>query len=695
MENSNINKKIKQASEMKHLTVKENFDYYNSIIDDIQKNLDRLIADFETDESEYETINYIFKSLNLDYDKREFDEKLKMFDLFKYSSFGSTKHSANNKCVLFRFNSLRNFVAYWKSLSHTNKIIYENRNELYNYIPLKRIKKLAYAEYYTKDILKELNVDYKITKLLCNSNPYTIINIHDLNKLTWMKDKYHPLSLKEFLETYNICYNVIQNYFEILNIKLVKPYNKKDSYFETQEDWDKVAELITDKKKRADVLFQYKYGMSKSEFYKKDNKDKNKYIEENKIFTCRSASKYLGIEGATFKNYADELGIKPIGKIKKIYDSYSIEQIEYIKKVKHLDLDFSKYVTISQLSKELNYYSSQCVNALESSNIQPITVCAINYYPKEDSIKVITKFRNCAKSHRTSSLENGIKNILLENKIEFLENTKPIKSPVTNRPLELDIIIPSKKVAIEFDGIYYHSEGMLMRAYNYNDEKVLNLWNRNYYKTELAEQIDLQVLHIRDVDWLRNRKTPQINSLINRFTLPPNTLLFDYEIKEVEYEESLKFHKENSIFNFDDFDKSFGLYQDNKLIQLVSLKGNKIINYSVNNYVILSRDEERIIFDWVKKKFKKASAEFIRDVYPIKYVERLGFKIKEKVLPTYEYAFKNKFWNRNWVESGKGLKFFREKGWVADYEDVKNLTEFLWNNKIAKYWNCGYLICEL
>ena len=69
-------------------------------------------------------------------------------------------------------------------------------------------------------------------------------------------------------------------------------------------------------------------------------------------------------------------------------------------------------------------------------------------------------------------------------------------------------------------------------------------------------------------------------------------ILFDYEIKEVDYEESLKFHKENSIFNSDDFDKSFGLYQDDELIQLVSLKENKIINYSVNNYVILSRDEE-------------------------------------------------------------------------------------------------------
>lgn len=695
MGNSIADRKIKQVSEMKHLEVKENFDYYNSIIDEIQENLDRLIADFETDESEYETVRYIVESLNLDYDRRDINRKLKMFDLFKYSIFGSTKHSANNKCVLFRFNSLRNFIAYWKSTPSKNRIIYENKEELYDYIPLRKIKNLTYMEYYNEDILKELNVDYKISKVLCNHN-YILISINDLDKLTWMRDTYHPLSLSEFVETYNADRSTINCYIKMMNIELCMPYNKKDTYFKNQEDWNKIAEFVSkSRKERSEIMLFHNHGKTRSDVSKELCEKQNAYIKENKIFTSVSGGKYLGINEATFRKYVKELNIKPIGKIKKIYNAYSIEQVELMKKVKHLDFDVSEYATINQLSKELDYYKGQCITALKSYNITPIYVQDIAYYPKEESIKVITKFKNCAKSHRTSSLENGIKNILLENKIEFLENTKPFKSPNTNRPLELDILIPSKNVAFEFDGIYYHSEGMLMCKYDYDDEKVLKLWNHNYYKTELGEQIDLQVLHIRDIDWLRNRKTSQINSLINRFTLSSNTLLFDYKIKEVDYEESLKFHKENSIFNSDNFDKSFGLYQDNELIQLVSLKENKIVNYSVNNYVILTKDEEKIIFDWLKKKFKKMSAEFIRDVYPTKYVERLGFKIKEKILPTYEYAFKNKFWDKDWVESGEGLKFFHKKGWIADYRNIENMTEFLWNNKIAKYWNCGYLICEL
>ena len=195
-----------------------------------------------------------------------------------------------------------------------------------------------------KDILKELNVNYKITNLICNSNFYILINVRDLDKLTWMRNKYHPLSLKEFLEVNYLDYNTIQDYLKILNIELIKPYNKSQLYFKNQEDCDKLANVMKNKIKRMDILYEYKYGMNRHEFLKKENEIKNKYIDENKIFTSRSASKYLGIDALTFKSYVNELGIKPIGKIKKIYDSYSIEQVEYIKKVR-LRLIESRFFT--------------------------------------------------------------------------------------------------------------------------------------------------------------------------------------------------------------------------------------------------------------------------------------------------------------------------------------------------------------
>lgn len=69
MGNSIADRKIKQVSEMKHLEVKENFDYYNSIIDEIQENLDRLIADYGNIENMTEFLwnNKIAKYWNCGY----------------------------------------------------------------------------------------------------------------------------------------------------------------------------------------------------------------------------------------------------------------------------------------------------------------------------------------------------------------------------------------------------------------------------------------------------------------------------------------------------------------------------------------------------------------------------------------------------------------------------------------------------
>ena len=124
MGNSIADRKIKQVSEMKHLEVKENFDYYNSIIDEIQENLDRLIKDFETDESEYKSISYLFRQANLNRRNFNYKEDFQKFDLFKYMNL--VKHGKNAE-YLFRENSMFNFINYWYYLPYQEKVTYNNK----------------------------------------------------------------------------------------------------------------------------------------------------------------------------------------------------------------------------------------------------------------------------------------------------------------------------------------------------------------------------------------------------------------------------------------------------------------------------------------------------------------------------------------------------------------------------------------
>jgi len=58
---------------------------------------------------------------------------------------------------------------------------------------------------------------------------------------------------------------------------------------------------------------------------------------------------------------------------------------------------------------------------------------------------------------------------------------------------ELDIYIPEKNIAIEFNGIYWHSE--------------LNGKGRNYHldKTTICSEKDIQLIHLFDVDWYQKQ----------------------------------------------------------------------------------------------------------------------------------------------------------------------------------------------
>ena len=66
-------------------------------------------------------------------------------------------------------------------------------------------------------------------------------------------------------------------------------------------------------------------------------------------------------------------------------------------------------------------------------------------------------------------------------------------------PYELDIYIPSKKIAIEYNGLIWHSEKFKGKVFNYH----LN-------KTENCEKIGIRLIHIFEDEW--NEKKEIIKS---------------------------------------------------------------------------------------------------------------------------------------------------------------------------------------
>jgi hypothetical protein len=79
--------------------------------------------------------------------------------------------------------------------------------------------------------------------------------------------------------------------------------------------------------------------------------------------------------------------------------------------------------------------------------------------------------------------EREIKKFLNDKHIKYIENDR-----TTLNGLELDILIPQKNIAIEFNGLYWHSNKFKKRDYH-------------QIKTELCDEKNIQLIHIFEDEW--------------------------------------------------------------------------------------------------------------------------------------------------------------------------------------------------
>ena len=123
---------------------------------------------------------------------------------------------------------------------------------------------------------------------------------------------------------------------------------------------------------------------------------------------------------------------------------------------------------------------------------------------------------------------------------------------------ELDIYIPEHNLAIEMNGIYWHSEIYLDEDYHIN-------------KTLLCKDKGIQLLHIWEDDWKYKRNI--IKSIIlNKLGLIKNKIFArKCFIKEVNSKEARLFLDINHIQGFSPSQIKLGLYFNNELVSLMTL----------------------------------------------------------------------------------------------------------------------------
>jgi len=268
--------------------------------------------------------------------------------------------------------------------------------------------------------------------------------------------------------------------------------------------------------------------------------------------------------------------------------------------------------------------------------------------------------------------------------IEFLKSLN-IKIDTVNRslikPYELDIYLPDHKMAIEFDGLFWHSEigGGKDKKYHLT-------------KSELCSEIGIDLIHIFEDEWVEKK---EIVKSILKSKLQLNSSLYarKLEIREVIKDEEKEFFNNNHIQGYKPSFYCLGLYDSDILLCAASFSKSRynkkyeyeLLRFSTKLGISVVGGLSRLISHFNKKIITYCDLRYFNG----KGYEKAGFlKIKTSP-PSYYYM---KHYDRR-LHREKFQKY-KLKSTLNCYNE--ELTE--WGNmKLNGYdriWDCGNLVFE-
>ena len=272
---------------------------------------------------------------------------------------------------------------------------------------------------------------------------------------------------------------------------------------------------------------------------------------------------------------------------------------------------------------------------------------------------------------RSSSIEQELfDSIPCENKYQ---NDKTILGG-----MELDMVLPDIKLAIEYDGLYWHSvqQG---KDENYHLDKTKRCLEKGYQLFHIFESDDIEI-------W---------QSMINnKLGLNKRIYARKCEIREVEFADSLAFLNDNHLQGSCTSTIRYGLYYNNELVQLITF-GKSCVDKSYDYELLrLCTLKGYCVVGGASKLFKHA-LKFVKGNI-ISYANRrfscgeiykqLGFELKGESAPNYFYNKSGKMYSRIAFQKHK-LKDMLDK-----FDDSLSEYENMLNNGYDRIYDCGNLV---
>lgn len=356
--------------------------------------------------------------------------------------------------------------------------------------------------------------------------------------------------------------------------------------------------------------------------------------------------------------------------------------------------DYNNKMSISELREKYNCSNNVIYKRLKDNNIIPegvglgIDDCAIKLYLSGKSTCYIADKYNCDTTtvsnileknniprnniYVESAIETKIKELLLKNNIKFIQNDKTILNKK-----ELDFYLPDHNIAIELNGLYWHSEKYRHKKYHY--EKYIQCKNKN-----------IQLLQFWEDD-IRDKLNIIEKMIISKCGLNSDKAYArKCQIIDITSSIANKFHTEYHIQGSSKYSISKALVHDGNIVGVMSFKKRnentlELVRYSTNIHVVGGASKLlNVVKNYTIVTFSDNCISN-GNMYNV-----LGFIITKHLLPDYKYLIGGKLKHKF---NYRKLRYKNDS--KLKYQSNLTETQLAKLNNILKVYDSGKIKWEL
>lgn len=294
------------------------------------------------------------------------------------------------------------------------------------------------------------------------------------------------------------------------------------------------------------------------------------------------------------------------------------------------------------------------------------------------------KHRHCPKCYPTDRFGTSLDEIELYDFIKSISQDAVHNDRSLIKPFELDVYIPAKKLAFEYDGLYYHQYGAKDKRYHLT-------------KTEMCASHGVQLIHVFESDWKLKPGIvkSRIKNLLGRF----DHVVYarKCEIKAVSSKDSAAFQNANHIQGAVGAAVHLGLYHDGELVSLMTFgkcRFSKHYDWELLRFCSklgyhIPGGASRLLKRFEREYSPKSLVSYADRRWSAgKLYEALGFRLDHASGPNYWY-FKN---GSCLLESRVKYQKHKLEKLLEKFDPAKPETLNMAENGYGVIYDCGNLV---